>query len=54
MIELDLFYSDFSTILEEYFEKIFNKFKHLNIKEANNTFDLSVKLSYNYDKIAHS
>jgi len=38
--------------LEEYSENIFNKFKHLNIKKANNTFDLSVKLSYNYDKIS--
>jgi hypothetical protein len=44
MIELDLFYSDFSTILEEYFEKIFNKFKHLNIKEANNTFDFKCEI----------
>jgi hypothetical protein len=38
--------------LEEYSENIFNKFKHLNIKKANNTFDLSVKLSNNYDKIS--
>ena len=49
-IEVKKHGSDYALNLSQYIEKILDKYKHLNIKEVNTSFDSSVKFNDNYNK----
>ncbi|KAG8657242.1 hypothetical protein MANES_03G053716v8 [Manihot esculenta] len=50
-IKVEKYSGDFAICPSHYIEKVLNKFKHLNIKDANTLYDVSCKVTTNISRI---